>query len=481
MINPMLLKDFYKVGHPEQYPEDTEQVWSNWTPRSSRVPGATDVVHFGLQYFIKKFLKEDMVQNFFGVEWARIEDEYKTFMLATLGIDAPTARLKALHELGYMPLDIYSLPEGTSVPLGLPVMVMTNTLPEFYWLVNDRETLMSSILWGMSTSATTARNFRRGFIKWARKFGEEDLSFVNWQGHDFSMRGMWGPEAAARSGMGHLLSFSGTDTIPAILEAHRYYGALLTCGGSVPATEHAVMCSGTKDGEFETFRRLIEDIYPTGIVSIVSDTWDLWKVLTDYIPRLKNSILARNGKVVIRPDSGIPELILCGNPSATEEAEKKGVFRLLAEALGTDGKGHINNAGAIYGDSITPDRQEIILSRMVTELGLSPYNCVLGIGSYAYTMATRDSYGFAMKATAVRRSGKVIPIFKDPVTDHGDKKSARGIPIVHRHPQDGSFFMNETDEPRELDFSAYEKVFSNGKLLKEYSFEEIQSRVRTTC
>ena len=175
---------------------------------------------------------------------------------------------------------------------------------------------------------------------------------------------------------------------------------------------------------------MINEVYPTGIVSIVSDTWDLWTVLTDYIPRLKESILARNGKVVIRPDSGDPVKIIVGDPEKTEvihkynttgfHPAKYGTLQLLADNLGvTERKDKlplINNAGAIYGDSITPARAEAILSGIVNKLALSPYNMVFGVGSFTYEYCTRDTNGFAMKATAVRKNGEIIPIFKHPVS-----------------------------------------------------------------
>src|SRR6185312_986744 len=288
-MNPIFLIDFYKVGHINQYPSDVTQVWSNWTPRYSHVKDARSVVHFGLQYFMKKYLVEEFEENFFGKPLASLLDEYRRVISATLNIEKPrTDHIEWLWRLGHLPITIYSVPEGCSTPLGVPSMVITNTKPEGFWLPNYLETLLSAVLWKPSTSATTAQRFRRLFEKYAIAAGEMDLSFVDWMGHDFSMRGMSGVEDSILSGMGHLLSFSGTDTIPAILAANGYYNARLTCGGSVPATEHSVMSAGGMDDEFGTFKRLLTETYPSGIVSVVSDTWDLWRVLTDYVPRLKD-------------------------------------------------------------------------------------------------------------------------------------------------------------------------------------------------
>ena len=480
--NPLYDIDFYKVGHVSQYPADTTQVWSNWTPRSTRVAGENSVVFYGLQYFIKEILKRWDVE-FFGRRIGAVLDEYREVMRATLGVQEPKVdHLEALWRIGYLPLDIYALPEGDSVPLGVPALVITNTHPSAFWLPNYLETILSNILWKPCTSASTARRYRKLFEKYARESGETDLSFVDWMGHDFSMRGMSGREDSILSGMGHLLSFSGTDSVPAILAAKKYYGAELNCGGSVPATEHSVMSAGTKDGEFETFRHIIEDVYPTGVVSIVSDTWDLWKVLTDFIPRLRESILARNGKVVIRPDSGDPVKIICGDPDKTGPSQL-GTLELLVKALGwkpstTGGLPLINNAGAIYGDSITVERADQILNRMVNELKLSPYNMVFGIGSYTYEYVTRDTYGFAMKATAVRRGGELMDIFKCPVTDDGGKVSHKGIPAVYLRDSSNEYFCVQGSQPSSLDSCAFAKVYSNGNLLVEHTFDEIRKRVR---
>jgi nicotinamide phosphoribosyltransferase len=490
-MQALTLIDFYKVGHISQYPAGTKQVWSNWVPRSSRVPQAKGMIFFGLQYYMMRYLQDNWRETFFDKPWRHIEGSYKKLIKATLGVENPKIdHIKALHDLRYLPIEIYALPEGSLVDLRVPCFVITNTNPDFYWLPNYLETSLSNILWKACTSATTARQFREIFMKHAKEAGETDFSFVDWQGHDFSFRGMSGVEDVVLSGMGHLLSFSGTDTIPAILAAAQYYSADLTCGGSVSATEHAVMCAGGQENEFETFRRLIEDIYPTGIVSIVSDTWDLWKVLTDYLPRLRDSISARDGKVVIRPDSGDPVDILCGEASASSiiSPKSQGVLRLLRNAMGvTYDKSHsppsLNKVGAIYGDAISLDRADRILDRCIHEIGLSPYSVVFGIGSYTYEYVTRDTYGMAMKATAVRTAdGSIKSIFKKPVTDDGVKNSLKGIPAVyqteHSTEDSPSFFVVEEATEQQLANCAFVKVFEDGKILKYYTFDEIRKKVR---
>ncbi len=449
--NPVFLIDFYKFGHIDQYPKDVKRIWVNFTPRSTRVEGEKGVIFFGLQRFIKKVLMEQFNLHFFNRPWSQIEHDYKLVMKKTLGVNARTDHIRQLWNYQSLPLDIYALPEGVFVPLGVPALVMVNNQDWAFWLPNYIETMMSNNLWHGCTSASTAHRYRRVFLKHAKAAGETDFGFVDWQGHDFSYRGLSGDESAKISGMGHLLSFSGTDTLPAILDANHYYNADLSVGGSVPATEHSVMCAGSQESEQETFRRLIEDVYPTGVVSIVSDTWDLWKVLTEIVPNLKNKILARDGKIVIRPDSGDPVAILTGDDKAERGSPAwYGALLLLARALGTDKDGtqetnrHITKGGLIYGDSITVDRANQILTNAI-RLGYSPYNFVFGIGSYTYQYVTRDTYNFAFKATAIERE-HTIPndnydglcvervveaIFKAPVTAGDFSKKSRSSMAIY--------------------------------------------------
>lgn len=210
------------------------------------------------------------------------------------------------------------------------MLTIENTKPEFFWLTNYLETLMSCQLWMPATSATLAFEYCKILEAYALKTNG-DTSGVPFQGHDFSMRGMSSLEAAKGSGAGHLLSFTGTDSIPAILYLEDFYQADIEkelVGTSIPATEHSVMCAHGTD-EMASYKYLIKEVYPNGFVSIVSDTWDLWSVLNVVIRGLKEDILSRDGKVVIRPDSGDPVLIICGDPDSTHESERKGVVEIL--------------------------------------------------------------------------------------------------------------------------------------------------------
>ncbi len=483
-MNPLLLTDGYKLDHRRQYPEGTTLVYSNWTPRKSRMPEIEEVVFFGLQYFIKKYILEDFEQYFFRRPKEEVVAAYKRRIDNYLGPnEIGTDHIAALHDLGYIPMVFKALPEGVSIPMRIPMFTMYNTLPEFFWLTNYFETLLSNVIWLPCTSATIAKSYRKLLDGYAA-ITSSAPGFVDWQGHDFSMRGMGGVEAALISGMGHLLSFAGTDTVPAIEYLERYYGAEVTkelVGGSVPATEHSVMSMGTIEDELGTFKRLITEVYPAGIVSVVSDTWDLWKVLTVYLPALKEEVLARNGKLVIRPDSGDPVWILCGNPGGKTEAERKGVVQLLWEVFGgtTNDKGYKEldpHIGAIYGDSITLERAKAICEGL-KQNGFASTNVVLGIGSFTYQYNTRDTFGFAMKATYGEVAGRGRSIFKDPVTDDGTKKSAKGLMKVIV--EDGTYQLKDQVSWEEENTGALREIFRDGKLLVEETLAEIRARIKS--
>ena len=491
-----LLKDGYKVGHKFQYPSDTRMVYTNNTARKSRLPGVDEAVVFGYQYAVEEYLIRQFNRTFFQRPLDEVMKRYRRRITNYLGPDAITFdHIEALHKLGYLPLMVKAIPEGTLVPTRVPMFTIRNTKPEFFWLTNMLETLISCVTWGPINSATIAFNYRKVFEHYATLTGGAK-EFVQWQGHDFSFRGMFGLEAAVTSGAAHLLSFTGTDTIPAIDFLEEYYGANSDhelIGGSVPATEHSVMCMGGDSNEIETFRRLITQVYPKGIVSIVSDTWDFWKVMTEYLPTLKPEILARDGKVVIRPDSGDPVDIICGSPSDSGPVGK-GAIHVLWEIFG----GTVNKAGykeldphigLIYGDSITPQRQVEILDKLKAK-GFASTNVVLGIGSYTYQMNTRDTLGQAMKATYGETSRGPQNIYKDPKTDDGTKKSATGLLCVKRVP---TYSPRDKGWPKEEGSTlvCYEKcswadeesgllqpIFIDGKVHNFQTLSRIRQRIK---
>jgi len=491
-MNPALLTDGYKTGHHQQYPKGTTLVYSNFTPRSNKYApnGCKEVVSFGQQLIMKQ-IHDTFQKDFFDQSKEKVCNEIKEELSLYLGTDYDVSHFEALHDLGYLPIQVKAIPEGTLVPMKVPVLTIYNTKPEFYWITNYLETLISNLLWKPMTSATIAFQYKKVLTEWALKTDEKGKEFVQWQGHDFSMRGLDSIDAVVSSGLGHLTSFFGTDSLPAIYGARKYYGAEGFVAGSVPATEHSVMCAGGKEDEIDTFRRLLET-YHKGILSVVSDTWDLWKVCTEHVVTLKEEIMARDGKLVIRPDSGDPVDILCGKlgPSwalMDHKPEDKGVIELLWDVFG----GTVNeqgykvldpHIGAIYGDSITIDRANEICTRLEAK-GFASTNVVLGVGSFTYQYNTRDTFGFAMKATYVevnkpKFEGDFNPegreIFKDPITDDGTKKSATGLLCVEKLP-DGRIGLYDKVSWNTENTGILQSIYRDGYFLNPTTLSEIRS------
>lgn len=489
-VLPVLLADFYKTSHRVQYPEGTEYVFSNWIPRKSRIDGIDKVVSFGIQKFVIKYLIQYFNDNFFNVPIDEIVDEYKRFMSSTLGPGfTDSTHIEDLYFLGYLPLEIKAIPEGERVPIGVPMLTIINTDPKFFWLTNYIETLISCEIWSPMTSATIAYTYREMLDAFAMET-VGNIGFTQFQGHDFSMRGMSSIESAVNSGMGHLLSFVGTDTIPAIYGLEEFYGADVTkelVGCSVPATEHSVQCAngvGSVDEETAFVIRLLTELYPTGIVSMVSDTINLWDVVTKILPAVKDIVMARDGKFVVRPDSGDPVKILCGDPEA-EGPARKGLIELLWDIFG----GMVNSMGykeldphigAIYGDSITLDRAFNICQQL-KDKGFASTNVVLGIGSYTYQYNTRDTFGFAMKSTYAVVNGQERLLWKDPVTDSGVKKSLKGLCVVLKNETSGEYYvldkMNMEQYNSLTDLDEMNIIFRDGSLFNRTTLNGIRSRL----
>jgi nicotinamide phosphoribosyltransferase len=454
------------------YPEGTNLIFSNFTPRKSRMEGVNHSVFFGLQYFLQKYLIQDFDKLFFHFGSAiGIAQQYDEFMLKTLCIRNNHTHIGKLNALGYLPIAIYALPELSVVPSGVPALVMFNTHPDFYWLPNMLETLMSCTLWGACTSATIARQYRILLDKYAAETSDIP-EFVDYQAHDFSFRGMNSVESACISGMAHLQYFKGTDTIPALMFNKEYYGHDLHIA-SVPATEHSVSCSYGQN-EREYVHRMLE-LYPTGIISLVADSYNLWNFIYG-LEFDKDLIMNRNGKVVIRPDSGCPVLILTGTGKESDPPFiKKGVVELLWDIFGgtINSKGYKQldpHIGAIYGDSITLDRCASICERL-REKGFSSTNVVFGIGSFTYQYNTRDTLGWAMKATYCEVNGIGRAITKDPITDDGTKKSHSGILKVIRiegaHGKSNfQVLQNQTWDQFNQDDNELRLAFEDGIIIK---------------
>lgn len=442
MNNILTTADLYKYGHWRQYPEGTNKIYSYFTARGSRIKDVNKVKFFGLRYYLEEYLDR-------CIFWDHIED-YKDYVGKSLGESAVTEKiLKDLYKLessGALPLEIKALPEMEDYPLQLPLFTITNTDPDYFWLVNFVETLLMRV-WYPTTIATISAQLRKTSEWFASKTCDNN-AHCPYQFHDFSSRSLHSEEAAGLSGAAHLLNFDGTDSMSGIVLLDKYYK--MRRGSSVSATEHSVMAMYGEDGEFGCFNRLL-DLYPEGILSVVSDTYSYWRTLTDILPRLKDRIMARNGTFVVRPDSGNPLEVIIGDKDAPEGSpERKGSLQLLWETFGgtTNSKGYKvldPHIGLIYGDGISPEMGRSILEHMAWNHWASS-NIVFGVGGFTYGYGvSRDTFSFAQKATYGEVNGIGRNIFKDPKTD-SKKKSAKGLLYVGRR-DDGEYFFEQEVTP----------------------------------
>ncbi|MFG6368009.1 MAG: nicotinate phosphoribosyltransferase [Lachnospiraceae bacterium] len=483
--NPMLLIDFYKAVHSDMLPEKIEKSVSYFTPRMSRVKMWDTVVMFGLQAFIKTYLMDYFKEEFFDRKLDEVVGEYDRVLGAALGKDAyKSEKIRKLHKLGYLPIEIKALLEGTRVPIHVPMFEIRNTHPEFAWLPQALESLISAEMWHPMISATVGASYRDIVEKYYQISVDDTIPKTRALG-DFSFRGQESLQSAVKSSAGWCLSFYNTATVPVIPFLEEMYCCDCTkepvAYGAV-STEHSVMCSNyAVDGdEITLLRRLLTEIYPNTSFSAVLDSYDYWNVIDNILPQLKKEILAHNGCMLMRGDSG-----------DCVEVVTKTVFKLWDIFGGTvNAKGYKvldPHVKAIYGDSITIQRCETIYQILI-ENGFACNNVSLGVGSFSMQCIeeegmlkpfTRDTFSACIKATYCEVAGKPIPIFKDP-KEGGFKKSQKGICRVYRGEdgnltfQDGYTLESVLDQENVL-----ETVFKDGVLVREQSLAEIRERLHS--
>lgn len=452
--NSLFYTDGYKIGHKRMLASGTNFLYGTWIPRSLKYAphGVTKILSFGQQLTVK-WLHDEYAEHFFKLPKEEAM-KFQQDMTMYLGIPFDAEHFSALHDLGYLPIKIKALPEGIETNPNVPHMTFINTVKGFAWLTLYLETIISSLAWKPTTSASTALQYKRNLVKWVMKTDPGNAFLIPFLCHDFSARGM-SPWDMLSSGLGHAASHRGSDTLIVIPGARYFYNEPENevCINSVNASEHSV--STTKIFTVGEEQMLVDWMkeFPIAILSVVMDTFDITMVAKPseggYCYDLKDQIMGREGKLVIRPDSGDPVEIICGH-GRTELTEHelragypefytKGLIECLWDIFG----GTINeqgykvldpHIGAIYGDSINLDRQIQIYERLEAK-GFASTNIVLGIGSYTYQLNTRDTFGFAAKGSWFQVENpdgttSDFDIYKDPVSDDGTKKSLKGLIMV---------------------------------------------------
>lgn len=577
--------DAYKSGHINQYPEGTEFLFFNMTARSDKylnTPLAKDgIIVWGIKRFCEDYLRDHWNETFFNRPKKEVVDLTLQIMNGVLGAGAiGREHWEALHDLGYLPIAVDAVPEGTLLPIKVPMLAFMPTIPGFAWVAGYLEDAFSNELWKATTIATVAFHNRRIAEEWSAKTCDNN-GHIPWQFHDFALRGLSGMNDGALNATGHLTCFKGTDNFAAVYTAHRVYGEgmeVSEIGNSVPATEHSVMTANIAvnigkmfgknadtndsfqryDAEKETFRSLMVDTYPTGILSLVADSYNYWLTIGHLAAQLKPVIMARDGKLVFRPDSGNPFYVVCGykaiefenakawvlkrmqgNPTLFGELtftqaktckemkhlpcldllRREGGYEMIVDRETFDGAETLNletlqqmwmtteeingsirtlwntfggtinqkgfklldeHVGLIYGDSITMELAGRIFLRMA-EMGFASSNIVFGVGSFAYQYNTRDTLGFAVKATDLCTADQEIFLSKEPITDMGLKKSAKGCVLpVYENGQIvalDQLTYGQYESKVAMGETLFEPFFTNGRCVNTDNLKTIRQRI----
>lgn len=513
MYNPLLMIDFYKATHAEQYPKGMTRIYSPGTCRLSRLKDIDKVTYFGGQAFAKEFLIKTFNEYFFNRSEDEVVKEYNRILTYTLGKGTYSdEKIRRLHQLGYLPIAMYTIPEGMSTKIGVPQSVFANTHPDFAWLTNTLETAYSAFIWHIQISVEVGKRYRKTVEKYKDLTCDDEVRVAKLLG-DFSMRGQHCPESAITSSAGWLLSFLNTATVPAIMWLEENYNCDIEkeeVGYGAISTEHSVMCSNfSVDGDEVThIKRLLTEIYPNHSFSMVSDSYDYWNLVDNILPQCKEEILNHNGTLSIRGDSGDPVEVI------TETVFH--LWKIFGGTINSKGYKVLNpHTKAIYGDSITPQRCEAIY-KILEENGFSIQNVSLGVGSFSfmcleeisteecwiegygwtegfndpkdrfinvtkrrvdYKPYTRDTFGYAIKATyGEDKDGNPIMIQKQPKALSW-KKSHKGCIIISEDGEsyiDGLTFEEAHGEGVK---NLLQKVFEDGEMTSETSLKEIRNRL----
>jgi nicotinamide phosphoribosyltransferase len=461
--NILLMTDSYKVSHYRQYPQGTTKIYSYLEARKGGE--YAEVMFFGLQYLIKRYLLGQVVTK------AKI-DQAEALFTAHFGDASLFNRAGWEHILtehgGKLPVEIKAVPEGMIVPEGNVLLTIENTCPDCYWLVNYLETLLVQV-WYSCTTGTISREMKKLIKNALVKSGTDTPENLAFKLHDFGYRGVSSSESAAIGGAAHLINFMGTDTIAAIEMLMEYYGATMP-GFSIPAAEHSTITTWGEDGEEAAYRNML-DQYPTGLVAVVSDSWDIRNAVENiWGDRLRNKVIFRDGVLVIRPDSGDPNKIL---PE---------LFEIIGRRFGTttNSKGYKElhkKVRVIQGDGINRRSLGVILDTLM-EHGWSVDGIAFGSGGGLLQNCDRDTQRFAMKCSYAVVNGVGRDVYKQPATDK-TKNSKRGrlmlVEDAMFETTHGSRFATLPEGIKGFT-DILVTVFRDGELLRDQTLDEIRSR-----
>ena len=482
----ILYADSYKQCHHFMYPKGLTKLISYWVPRRSMFGEDDKMVFFGFQACMKK-IQNLFYENFFSLPREEVEETYIRTMMKHFNVAyeeaVNPAKIMELYDLGYLPLEIRVIPEGSIVPMGVPCIELTNTLDDFAWVVQWIECILQAEMWKPCCHATMANEFRKIADNYYKMTTDVEIGLTSSAMSDFSMRGMSCVEEAEKASAAWLLSFDKSSTVPALDYIKRYYEEVpMWTGLGAVSTEHSVQCANFAiDGnEIDFIKRALTELYPNTSFSMVADTYDYWNLVNNLLPQCKEEILNHNGKLLIRPDSGdIVEI-------SVKTVER--LWDIFGGSINSKGYKVLDpHIGVIYGDGCTLERVTAIYQQLM-EKGFAANNILFGVGAFSFAarqtsdkgmvVYTRDTYGIAMKATCAIIDGKSYSLFKDPKTDTSKtKKSHKGCVAVKRDENNQYYCIDEFEEMVPHTETCLNTVFYDGKLLVS-DFVDIQRRLQ---
>jgi nicotinamide phosphoribosyltransferase len=456
MTNLILNTDSYKVSHWVQYPPGMDAMFSYIESRGGQYDRT---LFFGLQAILKEHLSEPVT--------AADIDEAKELL---------TAHGEPFNERGWryivdahagrVPVSIRAVPEGTVVPTLNVLATVESTDPHCFWIASYLETLLLRV-WYPTTVATISWHIKKLIRRYLNETSDDPAGQLPFKLHDFGSRGVSSHESAALGGLAHLVNFKGTDTVAALVAARRFYAEPLA-GFSIPAAEHSTITAWGKEGEEAAYRNMIRQYgKPGAVFACVSDSYDVYAAIEHlWGERLKQEVIDSGATLVIRPDSGNPPDVV----------EKCAVLLDRAYGSALNGKGFkvLNHVRLIQGDGVNPTSIAEILERL-KQAGFAADNIAFGMGGALLQQMNRDTQKFAMKCSAARIDGKWVDVYKDPVTDHG-KISKKGRLDLARDGATREYLTYAMGDAAPSNNSELVEVFRNGKLIRDWTFEEVRAR-----
>lgn len=453
-LSLILDSDSYKFSHYKQYPPNTTEMFSYFESRGSKNDIFTHSVFFGLQYYLKEYLSHPVTMS-------EVEEAAEFCRLHGEPFNYEGWKYIVEKHNGYLPIRIKAIPEGSVIPLHNILMSVESTDPKVFWVVSYVETMLVR-LWYPITVATQSWHIKN-MIKTFMEKTSDNLDGLAFKLHDFGSRGVSSRESAMIGGAAHLTNFLGSDTVAGIWMANKYYDCEMA-GFSIPASEHSTITMWKKERETEAYRNMLEQYKDCPIFACVSDSYDIYNAAKNiWGGTLRDEVINHNGFLVVRPDSGHPVTVVAK------------LLTILGDQFGytVNSKGYnvLNHVRIIQGDGVNIDMIRQILLEVVG-MGFSVDNISFGMGGALLQQLDRDTLKFAFKCSYAKVDGEDVKVFKTPVTDPG-KNSKKGK--LDLYGELGKVATTEGPASR----SMMEVVFENGKILKEYSFDEIRKNIQT--